>query len=185
MTYSPEELNEARRQIGSTLRKLEEVVSTLERRDDPARYKSQLTLAKRRIRAFTIADDLLRRELETAGPVRDPAVAAYISGLHPDGQRWVDAFAAFMEREYPQLREKLCFSMPMWLAGGRMREGYVAVSAAARHFSVHFSDEDFVQELGHRLPGCRTGKRCINVKYGDADSFAAVKAAVADFLHGQ
>ena len=30
---------------------------------NPVRYKSQITLAKRRIQAFTIADDLIAREL--------------------------------------------------------------------------------------------------------------------------
>ena len=73
----------------------------------------------------------------------------------------------------------------MWLAGDKMREGYVAVSAAGRHVSIHFSDEDFVQTLGRRLPACRTGKRCISVKYGDEDSYAAVKAAVAAFFPRQ
>lgn len=72
MTYSGEELAEARRQIGSTLHKLREVVKTLEQKEDPARYRSQLTLARRRIRAFTIADDLIRRELEGAGPPDGP-----------------------------------------------------------------------------------------------------------------
>ena len=65
MTYSREQLAEARRQIGSTLHKLREVVKTLEAKPEPARYKSQITLAKRRIEAFTIADALIERELES------------------------------------------------------------------------------------------------------------------------
>ena len=63
MQYTREELAEARRQIGSTLHKLREAVRTLEGRENPARYKSQITLAKRRIQASTIADDLIAREL--------------------------------------------------------------------------------------------------------------------------
>ena len=63
MQYAREELAEARRQIGSTLHKLREAVRTLEGRENPARYKSQITLAKRCIQAFTIADDLIAREL--------------------------------------------------------------------------------------------------------------------------
>lgn len=65
MTYSREQLAEARRQIDSTLHKLREVVKTLEAKPEPARYKSQITLAKRRIEAFTIADALIERELES------------------------------------------------------------------------------------------------------------------------
>lgn len=62
MTYSQTELTEALRQIDSTLHKLEEVVKTLEAKENPARYKSQLTLARRRIEAFTIARTLVERE---------------------------------------------------------------------------------------------------------------------------
>lgn len=63
MKYTAEELAEARRQIDSTLHKLQEVVKTLEAKEEPARYRSQLTLARRRIEAFTIARDLIQREL--------------------------------------------------------------------------------------------------------------------------
>lgn len=63
MEYTQEELSEAKRQIDSTLHKLREVVRTLEEKEQPARYKSQITLANRRIRAFTIANELIEREL--------------------------------------------------------------------------------------------------------------------------
>lgn len=65
MTYSREQLAEAGRQIDSTLHKLREVVKTLEAKPEPARYKSQITLAKRRIESFTIAGALIERELES------------------------------------------------------------------------------------------------------------------------
>lgn len=58
------ELLEAKLQIDSTLHKLHEVVKTLEGKNDPARYKAQITLAKRRIKAFEIANGLIERELE-------------------------------------------------------------------------------------------------------------------------
>lgn len=64
MTYSKEELLEAKRQIDSTLHKLRETVKTLEGKENPARYKSQITPANRRIQAFTIAVSLIERELE-------------------------------------------------------------------------------------------------------------------------
>lgn len=65
MPYTDTQLAEAERQIESTLHKLRQVVKTLEAKADPERYKSQLTLARRRIEAFTIAVDLIRRERET------------------------------------------------------------------------------------------------------------------------
>ena len=46
MEYSKEDLAEARRQIDSTLHKLRETIKTLESKENPARYKSQITLAK-------------------------------------------------------------------------------------------------------------------------------------------
>ena len=67
MSYTREQLTEAKRQIDSTLHKLREVVKTLEGKENPARYKSQLTLARRRIEAFTLAEELIRRELEKQG----------------------------------------------------------------------------------------------------------------------
>lgn len=64
MEYTKEELLEAKRQIDSTLHKLRETVRTLEAKEDPRRYRSQITLAKRRIEAFTIAGELIERELD-------------------------------------------------------------------------------------------------------------------------
>lgn len=64
MTYSQEELLEAKRQIDSTLRKLRETVKTLEGKENPTRYRSQITLAKRRIQAFSLAVTLIQRELD-------------------------------------------------------------------------------------------------------------------------
>ena len=63
MELSKEELMEAQRQIDSTLHKLRETVKTLESKGDPARYKSQITLAQRRIKAFEIANYLIEEEL--------------------------------------------------------------------------------------------------------------------------
>ena len=64
MTYTKDELVEAKRQIDSTLHKLRETVKALEGKEDPARLKSQITLARRRIQAFTIAVSLIEKELE-------------------------------------------------------------------------------------------------------------------------
>lgn len=67
MRYSEEELTEARRQLDSTLHKLRETVRTLEGKERPERYKSQITLARRRIRALELALSLIRDELERQG----------------------------------------------------------------------------------------------------------------------
>ncbi|MFD2868988.1 hypothetical protein ACFSY7_10820 [Kurthia populi] len=64
MMYEQDDLREAKRQIESTLHKLRETVKTLEGKENPSRYKSQITLAKRRIKAFTIAVTLIEQQLE-------------------------------------------------------------------------------------------------------------------------
>ncbi|WP_318765009.1 hypothetical protein [Lactiplantibacillus carotarum] len=61
--YDEAELVEAKRQIDSTVHKIEEVIKTFEAKERPERYKSQLTLAKRRLRAFNIATQLIDDEL--------------------------------------------------------------------------------------------------------------------------
>lgn len=62
MTFSQDELSEAKRQIDSILHKLRETVKTLNAKENPERYKSQITLAERRIKALEIALSLIERE---------------------------------------------------------------------------------------------------------------------------
>lgn len=45
MEYTKEEFLEAKRQIDSTLHKLRATTLTLQGKENPARYKSQITLA--------------------------------------------------------------------------------------------------------------------------------------------
>lgn len=63
MEFSREALTEAKRQIDSTLHKLRETIKTLETKEHAERYKSQITLAKRRVEAFEIANRLIEKEL--------------------------------------------------------------------------------------------------------------------------
>lgn len=63
MEFLAEDLTEAKRQIDSTLHKLRKTVKTLEAKEQAQRYKSQITLAKRRIKAFNIAVQLTEKEL--------------------------------------------------------------------------------------------------------------------------
>lgn len=62
MTFSQDELSEAKRQIDSILHKLRETVKTLNAKENPERYKSQITLAERRIKALEIALSLIEGE---------------------------------------------------------------------------------------------------------------------------
>lgn len=64
MEYTREDLVEAKRQIDSTLHKLRETIKTFELKENSERYKSQITLAKRRVRAFEIANHFIENEIE-------------------------------------------------------------------------------------------------------------------------
>lgn len=110
------------------------------------------------------------------------SVSEYVASLNEEQQRHICAFIEFMNAEYPQLTNKISFSIPMWLVGKKMNEGYVAVFAAKSHFSIHFSDEAFLNRLAESLPACKKGKRCINIKYGDEASLHAVEESISDFL---
>ena len=64
MEYTKKELLEAKRQIDSTLHKLQATIVTLQGKENPSRYKSQITLAQRRVKALEIAVALIEKELE-------------------------------------------------------------------------------------------------------------------------
>ena len=63
MDFSQDELKEAKRQIDSTLHKLRETIKTFEAKENAERYKSQITLAKRRVKAFEIANWFIENEI--------------------------------------------------------------------------------------------------------------------------
>lgn len=60
-----DELLEAKRQIDSTIHKLIETKKTLEKKETVKRYVSQITLADRRIKAFTLASKLIEEKIES------------------------------------------------------------------------------------------------------------------------
>ncbi|WP_339998205.1 hypothetical protein [Priestia aryabhattai] len=63
MKFDVSELVEAKRQIDSTLHKLRQTVKTFEAKENADRYKSQITLAKRRIQGFELSVALIEREI--------------------------------------------------------------------------------------------------------------------------
>lgn len=110
------------------------------------------------------------------------SISEYVALLNEEQQQHILAFLEFMNTEYPQLTNKISFSMPMWFLGKKMKDGYVAISAAKNHFSIHFSDEKFVERLAEKLPACKKGKRCINIKYRDNATLSATEEGARDFL---
>lgn len=109
----------------------------------------------------------------------------YINSLDENGKKWVYDFAAFMESEFPEIAPRICFAMPMWWIGAKMYDGYVAVSAAKKHYSIHFHDENYILNMKKALPDCAFGKRCINIRYGEEQSISVVKQNVKDYFHSK
>lgn len=62
--YTNEELVESKKQIDSALHKTKEVLKNFIEKENPDRYKSQITLAKRRIVAFEISSQLIEKEID-------------------------------------------------------------------------------------------------------------------------
>lgn len=64
MDFSQDELSDAKKQIDSILHKLREAAKTLAAKENAQRYKSQITLAERRINALEIALTLINNKLK-------------------------------------------------------------------------------------------------------------------------
>lgn len=64
MEITQNDLSEAKRQIDSTLHKLRETIKTFESKENKERYKSQITLAKNRIKAFEIVNYFIDKEMK-------------------------------------------------------------------------------------------------------------------------
>lgn len=107
----------------------------------------------------------------------------YINSLDEDRKSCVNEFADFMKTEFPEITPKISFAMPMWWAGVKMYDGYVAISAAKKHYSIHFHDENYILNMKKTLLNCSFGKKCINVKYGDEQSIVIVKQNVKDYFN--
>lgn len=88
MDYTRDDLNEAKRQINSTLHKLRETIKTLEGKEDPKRYRSQITLAQRRVKAFEIAVELIQGRLSPSGNAYRYCTLREVPGLKEQAAAW-------------------------------------------------------------------------------------------------
>lgn len=70
----------------------------------------------------------------------------------------VNDFECFMNDHFPKLNQKISFSIPMWFKGKKMNEGYIGISIAKKHFSIHFSNEEFVHKLSENVFIVKQGK---------------------------
>ncbi|MGI6215738.1 MAG: hypothetical protein ACOYIT_07700 [Christensenellales bacterium] len=66
MKYNKQDLLEAKRQINSIVHKLNSALETMQGKENPERLKPQITLAKRRIKALNIAEQLIDDAINSA-----------------------------------------------------------------------------------------------------------------------
>ncbi|MCL2031723.1 MAG: DUF1801 domain-containing protein [Methanomassiliicoccaceae archaeon] len=109
-------------------------------------------------------------------------ISEYVNSLNENGGKAVIKFIDFMNAEFPDIEPAISYGMPMWKFGAKLYDGYVAISAAKGHFSVHFYDEARISDLSELLPGCTFGKRCVSIKYGDENSTARVMQSVKEYV---
>lgn len=110
------------------------------------------------------------------------SIQQYIAKLNPEQKPDIIRFADHMTQTYPQLTGKISFAMPMWLFGQKMNEGYIAVSAAKHHYTIHFSDEKFVQNIKHELHLSKAGKRSLPIDYGNEKMWQIIKDKIIQFV---
>lgn len=108
----------------------------------------------------------------------------YIASLEGEAAKHVFAFVDFVKAEFPDTSPRISYSMPMWWAGKKIYDGYLAVSAAKAHYSIHFGDEGVIARLKEMLPGCTFSKRCVNIRYGDEDAAEVARQAVKEYMGG-
>lgn len=111
------------------------------------------------------------------------SIEEYYEQSNEMGKLYIKEMSEFMYKEFPELHHKLCFSIPMWLVGKKMNEGYIGISTAKNHFSIHFSSDEYILYLKENMRTCKFGRRCINIKYDDSDSFEKIKEYIKEFLN--
>lgn len=107
------------------------------------------------------------------------SVDNYIENQGEKAQKSILSFVSFMKEILPSKKAGIVFSMTMWKRGKKMNDGYVAISVAKQHYSIHFSDEDFVKNLSFQF---RCGKRCVNIPYDDKDKENLIREHVKEFV---
>ena len=150
MKYTREELTEAERQIDSTIHKLRETIRTLQAKEKPERYRSQITLAERRIKAFEIAHDLIEKEISNRGR-RDMEIR-YISSADDKNaisriyeKSWKCAYRGMIPQEYldsiPEGRWAEKVDNPEWSTMVCIENGeYIGTSSFCRSRFEQFPD---------------------------------------------
>ena len=93
------------------------------------------------------------------------SLSEYLSSLGDKEKEYTLRFISFMEKEHPELKVRISFSMPMWWLKEKMKDGYVGVSASKSRFTLQFSSEAFTRGVEKERPDLKHGKQCVSIGY--------------------
>lgn len=110
------------------------------------------------------------------------SLSEYISSLGDKEKEYILRFIKLMESEYPKLKLRFSFSMPMWWFGEKMKDGYVGVSATKSRFTLHVSSESYVRDIEKERPELNYGKQCVSISYKTEEDFLFLEKKAREFV---
>lgn len=110
------------------------------------------------------------------------SLSEYLLSLGERKKEYALRFISFMEKEYPNLKVRISFSMPMWWLKEKMKDGYVGISASKSRFTLHFSSEAFTRSVEKERPDLKYGKQCVSIGYKDEEDYRFIERKALSFL---
>ena len=110
------------------------------------------------------------------------SLSEYLSSLDDKGKDYTLRFIKLIENEYPTLKLRISFSMPMWWFKEKMKDGYIGVSATKLRFTLHLSSEPYIREIEKDRPDLKYGKQCISISYNKEEDFLFFEKKAKEFI---
>ena len=106
----------------------------------------------------------------------------YLSSLDDKGKDYTLRFIKLIENEYPALKLRISFSMPMWWFKEKMKDGYIGVSATKLRFTLHLSSEPYIREIEKDRTDLKYGKQCVSISYNKEEDFLFFEKKAKEFI---
>lgn len=110
------------------------------------------------------------------------SLSEYLSSLDDKGKDYTLRFITLIENDYPTLKLRVSFSMPMWWFKEKMKDGYIGVSATKLRFTLHLSSEPYIREIEKDRPDLKYGKQCVSISYNKEEDFLFFEKKAKEFI---